>query len=80
MLPRTRSARRYNVPAGDSRLVRFRLTKRELRKARRERPVRLTATLTNEDAAEGVTIARGVELKRPAKPKKTAKKKKRKRR
>lgn len=79
-LPRTRSAQRYSVPAGDSRLVRFTLTSRNLRAARRERPVRLTATVTNTDAADGVTIERQVELQPPVTPKKKKAKAKRPRR
>lgn len=72
-MPRTRSVRPYEVPAGDSRLVRFTLTSRNLRAARRERVLRLPVTATNEDAAEGVTVTREIAVRAPAAPKRRAK-------
>jgi hypothetical protein len=78
-LPRTRSARGYSVPAGDSRLVRLTLTSRNLRAARREGTVRLRATLKNLDAAEGVTVEREIALRSPVTPKKAKRKARRRR-
>ena len=72
-LPRTRSSRPYSVPAGDSRLVRFTLTSRNLR-ASRGRRLTLPATLTNEDALGGITTTRNVTLQGPP-PRKATKKK-----
>jgi CubicO group peptidase (beta-lactamase class C family) len=72
-LPRTRGGVRYSVPAGDSRLVRFTLTARNLRAARGRR-LTLPATLTNEDALGGVTITRDVALQGPPPRKAKAKK------
>jgi CubicO group peptidase (beta-lactamase class C family) len=72
-LPRTRSAQRYSVAPGDSALVRFTLTSRNLRRVRRAGRVTLRAAATNEDAAGGVTVARDVTLRGPLSPKRRAK-------
>jgi CubicO group peptidase (beta-lactamase class C family) len=74
-LPRTRSPQRYSVPAGDSRLVRFTLTSKNLRAARGEGTLTLPATTRNDDAAGGIAVTRAIAVKAPAAPKKKAKQK-----
>jgi CubicO group peptidase (beta-lactamase class C family) len=71
-LPRTRSAQRWSIAAGDSALVRFTLRSRDLRKVRRAGRATLRATATNDDAAGGVTIARDLTLRGPSARKKRA--------
>jgi CubicO group peptidase (beta-lactamase class C family) len=68
-LPRTRSSAAYEVPAGDSGLVRLTLKSAELRKARKEKAVWLDATLRNDDEAGGVAITHPIALKPPPKAK-----------
>ena len=63
-LPRTRSSVPFSVPAGDSRLVRFTLTSRNLRASRGKR-LTLPAKVTNADALGGITVTRDVTVQGP---------------
>jgi CubicO group peptidase (beta-lactamase class C family) len=65
-----RAPKRYDVAPGDTRLVRFRLTKARLAALRREGRATLPATATNEDALGGAAQTRGIAVTRPLPPKK----------
>jgi CubicO group peptidase (beta-lactamase class C family) len=60
----------YDVAPGETRLVRFRLTKARLAALRREGAASLEATATNDDAAGGATQTRAIDVTKPLPPKK----------
>jgi hypothetical protein len=77
-----RRAVRYDVPPGETRLVRFRVTKQRVKALRRARTDALTATATNEDALTGASsrldlAVRAPRARRPSTPRATARRRSR---
>jgi hypothetical protein len=72
-----RGPRRYDVAPGTTKLVRFRLTRARVAALRREGRATLTAAATNEDALDGATQRRGIDVTKPLPPKRKRKRAKR---